>query len=62
MVRAGWNYFVVEGDPKHELTSSFVNAVLNATVRKDLRTERIRRVDAGPPRRGPGLLLARRSQ
>jgi hypothetical protein len=37
MVRAGWNYFLVEGDQSKGLHNpSFVNAVLNATVRKDL--------------------------
>ena len=37
MVRAGWNYFLIEGDQSKGLHNpSFVNAVLNATVRKDL--------------------------
>jgi hypothetical protein len=37
LVRAGWNYFLVEGDQSKGLHNpSFVNAVLNTTVRKDL--------------------------
>jgi predicted CXXCH cytochrome family protein len=37
LVRAGWNYFLIEGDQSKGLHNpSFVNAVLNASVRKDL--------------------------
>ena len=37
LVRAGWNYFLVEGDQSKGLHNpSFVNAVLNTTLRKDL--------------------------
>jgi hypothetical protein len=37
LVRAGWNYFLVEGDQSKGLHNpSFVNAVLNASLRKDL--------------------------
>lgn len=37
LVRAGWNYFLVEGDQSKGLHNpSFVNAVLNATLAKDL--------------------------
>ena len=37
LVRAGWNYFLVEGDQSKGLHNpSFVNAVLNATMQKDL--------------------------
>ncbi|HEU4731404.1 MAG TPA: carboxypeptidase regulatory-like domain-containing protein [Kofleriaceae bacterium] len=37
MVRAGWNYFLVEGDQSKGLHNpSFVNAVLNATLAQDL--------------------------
>jgi hypothetical protein len=36
-VRAGWNYFLVEGDQSKGLHNpSFVNAVLNTTISKDL--------------------------
>jgi hypothetical protein len=37
LVRAGWNYFLVEGDQSKGLHNpSFVAAVLNTTLRKDL--------------------------
>jgi hypothetical protein len=37
LVRAGWNYFLVEGDQSKGLHNpSFVQAVLDATLRKDL--------------------------
>lgn len=37
LVRAGWNYFLIEGDQSKGLHNpSFVNAVLNATLNKDL--------------------------
>ncbi|HET9754764.1 MAG TPA: hypothetical protein VFP52_17460, partial [Myxococcales bacterium] len=37
LVRAGWNYFLVEGDGSKGLHNpSFVTAVLNATLGKDL--------------------------
>ena len=37
LVRAGWNYFLIEGDQSKGLHNpSFVNAVLNTTMRKDL--------------------------
>ncbi|HYU15755.1 MAG TPA: hypothetical protein VEL05_06780, partial [Candidatus Acidoferrum sp.] len=37
LVRAGWNYFLVEGDHSEGLHNpSFVTAVLNATLAKDL--------------------------
>lgn len=37
LVRAGWNYFLIEGDQSKGLHNpSFVNAVLNASLRKDL--------------------------
>jgi hypothetical protein len=37
LVRAGWNYFLVEGDQSKGLHNpSFVNAVLNTTLHKDL--------------------------
>ncbi|HVV81826.1 MAG TPA: cytochrome c3 family protein [Kofleriaceae bacterium] len=37
LVRAGWNYFLVEGDQSLGLHNpSFVTGVLNATMRKDL--------------------------
>ncbi|HEX8111472.1 MAG TPA: hypothetical protein VF516_27265, partial [Kofleriaceae bacterium] len=37
LVRAGWNYFLVEGDQSKGLHNpSFVTAVLNATLAKDL--------------------------
>ena len=36
-VRAGWNYFLVEGDQSEGLHNpSFVTAVLNATLARDL--------------------------
>lgn len=37
LVRAGWNYFLIEGDQRKGLHNpSFVTAVLNATLAKDL--------------------------
>ncbi|HEX7838488.1 MAG TPA: carboxypeptidase regulatory-like domain-containing protein, partial [Kofleriaceae bacterium] len=37
LVRAGWNYFLIEGDQSKGLHNpSFVNAVLNASLHKDL--------------------------
>jgi hypothetical protein len=37
MVRAGWNYFLIEGDDSHGIHNpGFAQAVLNATMAQDL--------------------------
>jgi hypothetical protein len=37
LVRAGWNYFLVEGDESKGIHNpTFVNTVINTTLRQDL--------------------------